>query len=90
MVRMARFSSDDPGWVDPDDQLSQRLEADDTEWDDLDPRPRVPRRRKARRRTTADERLRGRLNPKCETTSSELESNELPRAETQGDGEDGC
>jgi hypothetical protein len=86
MVRMARFSSDDPGWVDPDDRLSQRLEADDTEWDDLDPRPRVPRRRKARKRSPADERLRQRLDPQCDTASQQTPV--LPPAPPPDEG--GC
>ena len=62
MVRVARFSSDDPGWIDPDDRLSQRLEADDTDWDDLNPdRPvrkeRGRSRRTARARSPDDARL---------------------------------
>jgi hypothetical protein len=81
MVRMARFSSDDPGWVDPDDRLSQRLEADDTEWDDVDPRARVAPRRKARRRKTADEQLRPRLNPRRDTASQQT-----PAAPPPADG----
>lgn len=62
MVRVARFSSDDPGWIDPDDRLSQRLEADDTDWDDLNPdrpqrRSKGPSRRASRSRTQREIRL---------------------------------
>jgi hypothetical protein len=84
MVRMARFSSDDPGWVDPDDRLSQRLEADDTEWDDLNPQPRVPRRRKARKRAPADERLQQRLNPQCDSASQPTPLAPPPPPRTDG------
>lgn len=59
MVRVSRFSSDDPGWIDPDDRLSQRLEADDTDWDDLNPdRSRRRTRRRPRRERAARERRR--------------------------------
>lgn len=82
MVRMARFLSDDPGWVDPDDRLSQRLEADDAEWEDVDPRLRPKRRRKARRRTdVADATLDKRLNPQRNAASSTAAA-KSPQAET--------
>ncbi len=48
MVRMARFSSDDPGWVDPDDRFADRRLDDEADCDD--PRVRQPRafRRRSR------------------------------------------
>lgn len=48
MVRMARFLSDDPGWVDPDDRLADRTVDDDPDWDDPRARPRRSSRRRRR------------------------------------------
>lgn len=65
MVRVARFSSDDPGWIDPDDRLSQRLEADDTDWDDLNPdRPARKERDRGRRGARSRGQRNARLDPR--------------------------
>jgi len=48
MVRMARFSSDDPGWVDPDETIEDRRFSDEAEWGHARVRP--SRRTRERRR----------------------------------------
>jgi hypothetical protein len=49
MVKMARFSSDDPGWVDPDDRVRDRGVEDLLDWNNPFARP-ARRTKRPRRR----------------------------------------
>ena len=55
MVKMARFSSDDPGWVDPDGRAQDRGVEDLADWSNPVARPSRRTKRPRRRPNTSTE-----------------------------------
>lgn len=72
MVRMARFSSDDPGWIDPDNRCEDRRFDDEADCEDR----RVRRFRTSRRRRRPNV---PRVPGPCDVQSEDVRQGAKPR-----------